>query len=87
LKLDGKGKLMSEQGYGVVLFPSVSHCMRAESLLQAAGLACKLIPVPRELSSDCGVALRFAWPDRGKVRTVLEAAGLDAEGIYPLHAA
>jgi hypothetical protein len=70
--------------YGVVLFPSVSHCMRAESLLQAAGLHCKLIPVPRELSSDCGVALRFGWEDRSKVQGVLEEAGLEVEGVHPL---
>jgi len=78
---------MNSTSYGVVLFPSVNHCMRAESLLQAAGLACKLIPVPRELSSDCGVALRFAWPDQEKVQAILKEVGLDTAGIYPLHAA
>jgi len=75
---------MSNSPYGVVLFPSVSHCMRGESLVQTAGLACKLIPVPRELSSDCGTALRFAWEEREKVQAVLEAAGLEYEGILPL---
>lgn len=70
--------------HGVVLFPSVSHCMRAESLLQAAGLSCKLIPVPRELSSDCGVALRFRWPDREAVAAALDDAALEYEGIHPL---
>jgi len=70
--------------YGVVLFPSVSHCMRAESLVQAAGLRCKLIPVPRELSSDCGVALRFGWEERERIQALLDEAGLEHEGIYPL---
>jgi hypothetical protein len=58
--------------------------MRAESLLLAAGLRCKLIPVPRELSSDCGVALRFDWQDQRKVQGLLEQAGLEVEGIFPL---
>jgi hypothetical protein len=75
---------MSKPPYGVVLFASVSHCMRAESLVQAAGLHCKLIPVPRELSSDCGTALRFAWEDREKIQAVLEAAVLEHEGIHKL---
>lgn len=75
---------MNDPKHGVVLFPSVSHCMRGESVVQAAGLACKLIPVPRELSSDCGTALRFDWEDREKVRAALEAAGLEYEGILPL---
>ena len=70
--------------HGVVLFPSVSHCMRAESLLLGAGLRCKLIPVPRELSSDCGVALRFDRRDQRKVQGLLEEAGLEYEGVYEL---
>jgi len=41
----------------VILFPTNAHVMRAEKLVKDAGLTCKLIPVPRELSSDCGVCL------------------------------
>ncbi len=73
-----------ETAYGVVLVPSVSHALRAESLAQAAGLRSKLVPVPRELSSDCGVALRFAWADRDRIEDMLVAAGLDYEGIHSL---
>ncbi len=65
--------------WGVLLFPSVSHAMRAESLVRKAGMACKLIPTPRQLSSDCGTALRFSWNERDQVLAVLEAAGLEAE--------
>lgn len=69
---------------GVLLFPSVSHALRAESLVRKAGISCKLIPTPRQLSSDCGTALRFAWGDREQVLAVLEAAGLEHEGTFPL---
>ena len=37
----------------IITFPSVWHALRAEKLLQGAGLGCALIPVPRELSSSC----------------------------------
>ncbi|MGB9722945.1 MAG: DUF3343 domain-containing protein [Chloroflexia bacterium] len=70
--------------WGVLLVPSVSHALRAESLVRQAGIACKLIPTPRQLSSDCGTALRFAWEDRERVRTVVETAGLEYEGVFPL---
>ena len=73
-----------EPRHGVVLVPSVSHALRAEKLVQAAGIACKLIPTPRQLSSDCGTALRFAWSDRDRVRAVLAAAGVETEGVLPL---
>ncbi|MBN1531107.1 MAG: DUF3343 domain-containing protein [Spirochaetes bacterium] len=49
---------MSTGFYRAVLFRSVNHTMRAESILKKAGIPHKLIPVPREISSDCGVCLR-----------------------------
>jgi len=44
----------------VFLFPSVSHTLKAEKILKEKGIAHKMIPVPREISSDCGVCLRVA---------------------------
>jgi hypothetical protein len=49
---------MEAPSYAVFLFASVSHALKAEQTLKAAGIAHKLIPVPRQISSDCGVCLR-----------------------------
>lgn len=70
--------------HGVVLVPSVSHALRAEKALVNAGLAVKLIPTPRQLSSDCGTAIRFAWPLRDAVQRALDDAGLAYDRIAPL---
>jgi hypothetical protein len=70
--------------YGVVLFHSVSHALRAERVVVRAGLKIKLIPVPRQFSSNCGTAMRFLWPDGAAVRQALEAAGLEIEAIHKL---
>lgn len=69
------------KGYGVVLFYTTSSAFRAEKTLMRAGLAVKLIPTPRELSSDCGVALRFEGDQADRVRGLLEAARVDVTGI------
>lgn len=45
--------------YAVILVDSTSHALRIEKLLVNRGLTCKLIPVPRHLSSDCGVCVRI----------------------------
>lgn len=45
--------------FSVILVDSTSHALRIEKLLVSHGLACKLIPVPRHLSSDCGVCVRI----------------------------
>ena len=67
--------------YGVVLFHTTSAVMRAEKLLTRAGLTIKLIPTPREFSSDCGIALRFNWADKERVESSLAAAQIEVSGL------
>jgi len=51
---------MKPAAYGYVLFYTSAAAFRAEKLSGAAGVpGARLIPTPRHLSSDCGVALRF----------------------------
>lgn len=42
----------------ILLFQSVHQVMKAEKALKERGMAVDLIPVPREISSDCGVAIQ-----------------------------
>lgn len=70
--------------YGVVLFHTTSSAIRAEKALKKEGLAVRLIPVPRELSSDCGVSLRFDWAQRDGVQTLLEREPIEFASIHPL---
>jgi hypothetical protein len=63
--------MVPQDSFTVALFESVSHALRAEKLIKAAGIACKLIPVPRHLSSDCGVCLRFRTDDAEAVQSLL----------------
>jgi len=75
---------MTNSDFGVVLFHSTTHALRAEKVAKAAGLTIKLIPVPRQLSSDCGVALRFPWKDAASIRALLEEKGVPIAGIHRL---
>lgn len=45
--------------YYVMLFKAVSYALKAEKILKAERVPHKLIPVPKQISSDCGVCLRF----------------------------
>jgi len=56
--------------------------LRAEKVLARAGIDCKLIPVPRHLSSDRGVCVRVRRADGAAVRCALEEAGVEIEGVY-----
>ncbi len=68
----------------VLLLNGTSRALRAEKVLQRAGIACKLIPVPRHLSSDCGVCLRVAAADGVAAREALAAAGMDDVAVCPV---
>lgn len=65
--------------YSVAIFHSVSATLRAERVLGQAGLSIKLIPTPRQLSSDCGVALRFESAFRQDIEKLLTLAQMEAE--------
>ncbi|MRR16212.1 MAG: DUF3343 domain-containing protein [Deltaproteobacteria bacterium] len=63
---------MQNEPFSVVLFESVSHALRAEKIIKAEKISCKLIPVPRHLSSDCGVCLRFHTADKERIAALLK---------------
>jgi hypothetical protein len=73
---------MSE--FGVALFHTTSAAFRGEKVLAQASLPVKLVPTPRQFSSNCGFALRFPWPAADRVRDLLEAARVETEDILPL---
>jgi hypothetical protein len=69
---------------GVILFHTSSAAMRAEKTLLRAGFCVKLVPTPRELSSDCGIALAFPGSDSEQVKSALNAARVETAGIHVL---
>jgi hypothetical protein len=68
--------------YSVVLFHSTTHAIRAEKVLTGAGLKIKMIPTPRQLSSDCGMALRFDQALEKRVAAVLAQERVPINGIH-----
>ena len=70
--------------YGVILFHTNSSAMQAEAVLLRAKQEIKLIPTPRELSSDCGISLRFPWNMKSEIEANLDRARVFIAGIHPL---
>jgi hypothetical protein len=70
--------------YGAVVFHSTSAAIRADKTLRKAAVEAKLIPTPREISSDCGLALRISFEERDDVVALLTAAGVEIDGVHRL---
>jgi hypothetical protein len=75
---------VKDDHYTVVLVYSTSHALRAEKVLAEMGIDCKLIPVPRQLSSDCGVCVRVRTADREATEKALNEVELEIEGVYDI---
>ena len=75
--------MVNDQDY-VAIFHSIHRVLSAEQVLKRDGVSFLLIPVPRQLTSDCGLALRIAPLHLAAVFAVLAAADLLPAELYQL---
>ncbi len=73
---------MVNEGDLVAIFHSMHRVMKAEKLLKQAGKDILLIQVPRQLTSDCGLAIRFAQGMHAEIEALLTDAGLEIQELY-----
>lgn len=68
----------------VVAFHTTAAAMATEALCRRLGLAGKLISVPRQVTSDCGIA----WSAPPELREILKSrlaeSGVETAGFYEL---
>ena len=67
---------------GLISFFASHHALRAEIVLTRVGLPSRLVPGPRELSPNCGVALRFEYADREQVLSLLAIKHVQVDGVH-----
>jgi hypothetical protein len=67
---------MVQEGHLLAVFNSGHRVMKAEGILKALGLPILLVPAPRQLQTDCGLALRFSEDAREQIMQALEREGL-----------
>ncbi len=67
---------------GVVTFYGSHHALRAENVLLENQQEVLLVPGPREISPNCGVALRFDYPVREQVKLLLRQSSVQFEAIH-----
>lgn len=67
--------MVQENDY-VAIFHSIHKVMKAEKILKREKADILLIPVPRELTSDCGLAIRFSPAERERVMGILAESDL-----------
>ena len=73
---------MTKKAY--FIFPSTHYAIRAEKIISNKALKFKMVPVPRSISSSCGVALCCLPADAPAIKGRLEENSVIIEGIFEL---
>ena len=67
--------MISERGK-VIIFRSIHDAIKAEGLLAKSGYQPRVVPIPKDVSSDCGIALRLDAEVFNGALEFLEKAGV-----------
>ncbi len=68
--------------YGYITFKSVSYAMKFETEIKKFDIKIKIIPVPRSISSSCGLCARFNIDDNDKLQDAINMHKLEYSRIY-----
>ena len=68
--------------FNYMTFKSVSYAMKVEAALKKHDFNYKIIPVPRSISSCCGLCIRFYKEDLEKFINIINSDNLQYENIY-----
>lgn len=73
---------MREEIFNLVAFSSTHCAIKSEKELILAGILVKIIPVPREITSGCGLSIKFGVEDLDIVKKILEENNIEIDGYY-----
>lgn len=63
----------------LMIFPSTREVIRTEKLVRQARLECKIIPVPRNISSQCGMAIKFDPAIQDQINELIKKHNISTE--------
>lgn len=68
----------------VFTFHTTTMAMKMEQAAKETGKPGRLIPVPRQISSGCGMAWSAPAGDRREAELLVREYGIETEGVYEL---
>ena len=71
----------------LISFPNVHHAFKCENVMRKPGRRLQVMPVPRRVSSSCGLAVQVQGEDivhGGGIARELESGGVDYEAVFLL---
>ncbi len=64
-----------------MIFKSMTHVLSAERTARKSGIFCRMVPIPREISTDCGMCISVKTADGPAFLDVVKKKGLEPEKV------
>lgn len=68
----------------IVVFPTTTSAMVMEKICVEQRVPGRLIPVPREITTGCGMAWCAPIEERGAIEQAAKGAGIETSGYYEM---
>lgn len=68
--------------FNLISFESTHMAIKSEKLLKEINLDIRIIPVPREITSSCGLSLRINPLDYKEAKEILDKNKIEFSGCY-----
>lgn len=66
----------------LITFYSTHYALKAEKVLKDNGFTVDLVPVPRKLSSNCGISMSLSWGNKANAVEILKSNNVRIEKIH-----
>ena len=76
--------MRTRENMAVVTFFTTAEAMATERLCREQSIPGRLIPAPRKLSADCGLAWASAAEERERLESALRSAAVEYDRICEL---
>lgn len=73
---------MPNTNFNLITFKSVAYAMRFEKIMKEHNINIKIIPVPRSLSTSCGMCARFDIKDKETILRTASEESITYEKCY-----
>lgn len=70
------------ENFYILILPSIHYVMKVEKEALAQGIEVNLVPVPRQISSDCGMVVKFHEKDLDWILALMSSAGMPEGTIH-----
>jgi len=70
------------EGGRIFVFKTTYLTFKAERALKKAGIPYKIVTKPRDIGSDCGLAVRVDAADEARVVALMTESGIETLGVW-----